>query len=322
MHGLGGLQEQAHDHGMDVLADDERRGGRQQRDVAVGHVRGEIDPALAERHGGQEPIARRVGGRPPDAPEADGRTEQELAYQGHHRRHDEEGGVDPVSLERRPGGLARERDESRVLVGHAAVPQKAHRQGPDAAAFLADLDAEAAQVVEAADRHILPVKEPYRLVVEAPEREQPFGRRRLRGAALDEAGHGLAGRETPERLHRPGTGQDVEREPVRRREPPVLSRERVVGPARPPRAERDLPRGQGLDQAREDEEHQGQRRAGHDQVGQLLQVHELQSMRGDRIAITGFLRLPWGAAGGWITDQRWARFERPVWSRGSAPSSP
>ena len=65
------------------------------------------------------------------------------------------------------------------------------------------------------------MKEPDRLVVEAAEREQPFGRRRLGGTALDEARHHLAGLEALE-LDRPGTGDDLDREPVRRRQLRVL----------------------------------------------------------------------------------------------------
>ena len=258
---------------MHVLVHDERRRGRQQHDVAVGDVGGEVDAALAQGYRGQEPIAGRVGDRSPDAPEAHGGAQQELAHQGHGRRHDEEGGVDAARRQSCRSGLARKGEKRGVLLGHAAVAQKAHREGPDAAAFLADLDPAAAQVIQAVQRLVLPVEEPHRLVVEASEREQPVRRRGLGGAALDEARHGLAVGEPPERLHRSRAGQDIDREAVRRGQPSVLLREEVVGAAFAPGAERDDTRRQRLDQPREGEEDHGQRHARDDQVGELAQVH-------------------------------------------------
>src|SRR5262249_11115563 len=117
-------------------------------------------------------------------------------------------------------------------------------------------------------------------------------------------------------------GLDLAREAVRAGPLPVLSREQVVRGALAARAERDDTWGKRLDQPCEGEKHHRQRHSRHDQVGELARVHGLQSMRGHPLAVRGFLGLPLGVGGGWITDQPWARFGRSVWSRRSAPWSP
>jgi hypothetical protein len=321
VHDLRGLQQEPHDHRMDVLTHHERRGRREQEDVVVGHVSDEVDDALAERDGRQEPISRRVGERAPHAPEADGRTEQEAPHQGNGRRHDEEGGVDPAGLQRRRRALAREGQERRVLGGDSAVAEQAHRERPNAAAFLADLDAQATEIRKAAQHSAPSMEQPHRLVVEAPQRAQSLARYGLGGSALDEARHGLAGREALERLDRPGTRQDLDGEAVRGGQPRVLLREHVVGAALSACDERDPSRRQRLDQMvedREDDHHDDQGR--HEHPGQLFPVHRAQSKRRSARR-QRILSLLWASADGWIAHHPWVPFGRPVSSRRSAPWS-
>ena len=137
---------------MDVLAHHERRGRREQEHVLRRHVRDQVDGTLAERDGREEPVAGRIRDRAPYAPEAHGRTQQQTPHQRDGRCHDEERGVDPAGLECRRRAFAREGQELRVLRRDAAVAQQPQRERPDAAAFLADLDTEAAEIVETVQR--------------------------------------------------------------------------------------------------------------------------------------------------------------------------
>src|SRR5207245_4373603 len=125
-----------------------------------------------------------------------------------------EGSVDPAAVQRRRRALAREGHQGRVLRGDPAVAEQPHREWPNAAALLADLDPQTTKIVETAQQPGLSVEEPDRLIIEAPERAQSLGRQCFGGAALDEARHRLAGREPLERFDRSGAGLDLDAEAV------------------------------------------------------------------------------------------------------------